>query len=53
MNEKIILSYVADTDHKVERFSKSYINIEITKDIKINKTSKRYSVLSAVRQSGS
>lgn len=38
MNEKIILSCVADTEHKVEKFSKSHINIEITKHIKINKT---------------
>lgn len=38
MNEEIILSCVGDNEHKIERYSKSYMNLEITKAIKINKT---------------
>lgn len=41
INEKIILSCVADTEHEVEKFSKGYINLEITKNTKINKTLKK------------
>lgn len=41
MNEKLTLSYVVDTEHQVEKFSKTYINLEITKNTKINKTLKK------------